>query len=235
MDEGEEERLYRAHQPALDNVARFSGTPAPDREDVTQDTWLRVLQHRRSNAGSSPEERAWFRSITRNLARDRWRRNQRSARAHQRLASREEAASSTGGADEVFLTHVEGELVQQAFARLTEPQRRVLQLRVIEGLSAAEVGTRLGKEPAAVRQMQFRAVVALPYETVVPMTVPAVTPVWVVVMTSHLGGSASPLFYVAGTDRPGGARFSAVETGGAFEGIALSRFGIVHTLVLPRH
>jgi RNA polymerase sigma-70 factor (ECF subfamily) len=160
--EESEEQIYRAHQPELDNAARFTGTPPGDREDATQDTWVRVLQHRRStHKDAQLVERPWLHAIVRNLARDRWRRNQRSARAVQRLASREAAASSGDAVDEIVLAHVEGELVRQAFARLTQAQRQVLQLRVIEGLSAAEVGAALGKEAAAVRQMQFRALVAL--------------------------------------------------------------------------
>jgi hypothetical protein len=76
-----------------------------------------------------------------------------------------------------------------------------------------------------------------PYETVVAMTVPAATPVWILATTSHLGGQTSPMFYAAGTIYPGGARFRSVYSGAAFDGIALSRFGTVHplTLALPEH
>jgi hypothetical protein len=74
-----------------------------------------------------------------------------------------------------------------------------------------------------------------PYETAVPMGVPAVTPVWVVAMTSRLQGGPSPLFFVGSTDHPGGTRSAALDAGEAFDGIALSRFGTVHSLTLPSH
>jgi RNA polymerase sigma-70 factor (ECF subfamily) len=68
---------------------------------------------------------------------------------------------STPGADEVAIGVLEGDAVREAFARLSPLQRRVLELRILEGRSAAETAPLVRRRPDDVRQIQFRAVAAL--------------------------------------------------------------------------
>jgi RNA polymerase sigma-70 factor (ECF subfamily) len=51
--------------------------------------------------------------------------------------------------------------LRRAFDRLAEEDRELLELRVVAGLDAAEVGRVLGKRAGAVRQAQSRALARL--------------------------------------------------------------------------
>jgi len=55
----------------------------------------------------------------------------------------------------------EADVVRSAFARLSDDDRELLELRVVGGLSAEEVATVLGRRPGAVRMAQSRALARL--------------------------------------------------------------------------
>jgi RNA polymerase sigma-70 factor (ECF subfamily) len=55
----------------------------------------------------------------------------------------------------------EAEAVREAFARLSDDDRELLELRVLSGLSAEEAASVLGRRPGAVRMAQSRAVARL--------------------------------------------------------------------------
>jgi RNA polymerase sigma-70 factor (ECF subfamily) len=52
---------------------------------------------------------------------------------------------------------VEHETVRRAFAQLNDPERELLELRVIAGLSSEQVAVVLAISPGAVRMAQARA------------------------------------------------------------------------------
>jgi RNA polymerase sigma-70 factor, ECF subfamily len=61
------------------------------------------------------------------------------------------------GPEETVIAKWEGERVRHVFAQLPARQRRLLLLRVVSGLTAAEAGEVLGMSAAAVRVAQHRA------------------------------------------------------------------------------
>ena len=61
------------------------------------------------------------------------------------------------GPAEVVLDSEEQAQVRAAFARLDPDERELLELRVVGGMSSAEVATALGKNPGTVRMAQMRA------------------------------------------------------------------------------
>jgi RNA polymerase sigma-70 factor (ECF subfamily) len=63
--------------------------------------------------------------------------------------------------DHDLLIDDDQELIRQLFTRLTPPEQEVLELRVIAGLSAEQVGEVLGRKPGAVRTAQSRALAHL--------------------------------------------------------------------------
>lgn len=132
-----------------------SASPA-EREDMVQDSWLRVLSH----ADRAPRDPAgrlrWHHAIARNLVRDRWRRAQREAPLMQ--------ATPVQAADADLVATLEGDAVRAAFAKLPVLWQRVLVLRVIEERPAGEVGAILGRTAAGIRQIQYRALSRLRHE-----------------------------------------------------------------------
>ena len=61
------------------------------------------------------------------------------------------------GPADVVLDADEHAQVRAAFARLDPDERELLELRVVGGLSSAEVATALGKQPGTIRMAQMRA------------------------------------------------------------------------------
>jgi RNA polymerase sigma-70 factor (ECF subfamily) len=61
------------------------------------------------------------------------------------------------GPAEIVLDSEEQAQVRAAFARLDPDERELLELRVVGGLSSAEVAAALGKQPGTVRMAQMRA------------------------------------------------------------------------------
>lgn len=65
------------------------------------------------------------------------------------------------GAAEALIDEEERSAVRSAFERLDPDERELLELRVVAGLSSAEVAGILGKQPSAVRMAQKRALARL--------------------------------------------------------------------------
>jgi RNA polymerase sigma-70 factor (ECF subfamily) len=121
-------------------------------EDVTQETYARALK-KFASRGKLPSQ-GYLKTIALNLIRDRWRRQQ--------------VQGVTVSLEDVFLLRESDEeaavnrnVIRILMEQLSEEQRTVLQLRIIEGYSRAETALRMGKSEDAVRGLQYRAVQAL--------------------------------------------------------------------------
>src|SRR5689334_22553033 len=99
-------------------VARRLSAPRDMREDLAQETLLRVLEHppERDNAG------AWIQRICRNLHVDSWR---EAARA-QRLDVDRAASPAARDAEESVLAREQRRVVRRALLALPRAQRRAL-------------------------------------------------------------------------------------------------------------
>jgi RNA polymerase sigma-70 factor, ECF subfamily len=130
-----------------------------DADDLTHDAFVRTLAHKDRLESSGDGGGAYLNTVTRNLVQDRWKREGRAAHGAVRLAAGEDGTAQA--ADALAVSRLEGELVRAALGRLDEEKRHVLQLRVVEGRSSEETARLIGRTPAAVRQIQHRALVTL--------------------------------------------------------------------------
>jgi RNA polymerase sigma-70 factor (ECF subfamily) len=138
------ERLVRRHRSEIYRTILRQARSREDAEDLTQVTFLNA--YAALQRGAEPEApRAWLHAIARNAAS----RNFRQNRVDADLA--DEAAVSFD--DDVLML---GEL-RAALARLTLNQRAAFLMREVGGLSAAEIGARLGVSAGAVATLLFRA------------------------------------------------------------------------------
>jgi RNA polymerase sigma-70 factor, ECF subfamily len=140
-------------------VARFATGRLGDAEkaeDVTSETFEAMLRNLRSYRPSTDFE-GWLFTIAHRRVSDHFRRLGR-----RREVELDEAAQPTthGPEDEVVAAERRAEVVR-AFQGLRPDQREVLSLRLLAGLSAAQVGEVLGKSEGAVRVAQHRALSAL--------------------------------------------------------------------------
>jgi len=152
------DELYRQQQPVLRRRLRRAGRRV-DAEDLSHDAFVKTWANRRSLDGSAEGGRAYLHSAAASVLRDRWRRERRAARGDLRLTGG--AETSHPGAETIAVAHLEAQLVRSALSHLGEDKREVLRLRVVEGRSSEETARLTGKTPAAVRQIQRRALLAL--------------------------------------------------------------------------
>jgi len=148
------EALYRRAYPSLLAYAsrRLGGDRARDAVAETMARAVAKITMFRWQGGGFD---AWLYGILRHVVID-------AQRAHARESRRRvPAAGSFASPLDFVLEGEEAEAVRDAFAALLPGDQEVLELRVVAGLSAEEVGVVLGKRPGAVRMAQSRALAQL--------------------------------------------------------------------------
>ena len=148
------EALYRLSYPGLRAyAARRVGPDLAD--DVVSEVMERaVASLDRYESGRSFN--AWLYGIARHVIGDMGRKRKRWERQPPDIS--QSAEQSPGEALELNAEHAE---IVAAFARLSDRDREVLELRVVAGLTAEQVGAVLGMKPDAVRTAQSRALARL--------------------------------------------------------------------------
>ena len=169
---GDSHALGQLYDTYRDRVARFAtgrlGDPEKA-EDVTSETFEAVCRNLRSYRAGTDFE-AWLFTIAHRRVADHFRRRYR----RQEVALDEATSPADGegqalggalpavaGPEEAVLATEQRAEVAGAFRRLRPDQQEVLALRVLGGLSAAQVGEVLGKSEGAVRVAQHRALQSL--------------------------------------------------------------------------
>lgn len=142
-------RVYR--------FALFRVGSRADAEDLTQRTFLKMIETLpRYQARGIPFE-AWLFRLARNGVIDHLRRR----RTHQPLEALAEAGSPGPTPEESAELALEFRRIERALQTLTPIQQEVIGYRFMAGLSPREVGLVMGKREGAVRALQFRALQAL--------------------------------------------------------------------------
>ena len=115
-------------------------------EDVTQTLFSRLaMRLQRYRAGEAPLG-MWIRRVAHNLAIDHLR--------AQRLVPRDEIHDAGASCEDVAPERREA--LREALRTLPEDQREVVVLRLMVGMSASEVGERLGRSEPAVHALQHK-------------------------------------------------------------------------------
>lgn len=122
-------------------------------EDVVQDAFIRMLEHRRSLSGVR-DMRVWLVRIAWNLALDRKRRK-RPEQLEEAFAR--SLASATMPADTAMAEAERYQSILREIERLPRAQRHVLLLSALEELSTTETAAVLGRSESAVRALLSRA------------------------------------------------------------------------------
>jgi RNA polymerase sigma-70 factor (ECF subfamily) len=150
--------LYVATAPALTRYLRARGVP--DADDVVGETFLRVVRHIEGFEGDEGRFRTWVFTIGRNLVVDEIRRRARrpsDATPDEGLV----AAGPSGDTEDDAMARVGVDHVREVLARLSPDQRDVLLLRILGGLTIAEIAGVIGKREGAVKMLQARGIAGL--------------------------------------------------------------------------
>jgi RNA polymerase sigma-70 factor (ECF subfamily) len=145
--------LVETYSPLLFRVAHSVLRSRAEAEDVVQDVFVRVLEHRRSLA-EVREMRVWLVRVAWNLAIDR-RRRIRPEQFDEGFA--EGLVARNLPADEALNEAQRLRSVLRELERLPRAERDVLLLSVVDELRTAEMAEVLGRSESAVRALLFRA------------------------------------------------------------------------------
>lgn len=135
-------------------VGYFRAQGSQDPEDLAGDVFLRMSRTIATFEGTEGKFRSWVFTIAHNLLIDERRR--RTRRPEQVEADPPEQADPRT-TDGIVLETAGTEWVAQALNRLSDDQREVLALRIINGLTIPEIASATGKGVGATKQLQRRA------------------------------------------------------------------------------
>lgn len=146
-------QLVRDHASLLFRVAHSVVRNRAEAEDVVQDTFVRVMEHRKT-LPQIRDHRVWLVRITWNLALDR-RRRIRPDQMDEIFAGT--LASRATSADRQIVVAERMQNVLRELERLPKSEKQALLLAGLEELGTAEIAAVMGKSESAIRALLFRA------------------------------------------------------------------------------
>jgi RNA polymerase sigma-70 factor, ECF subfamily len=152
------EELYLIHFDRIYSYLHVSVGNRHDAEDLTTQTFLRMLESIGRFRWQSAPFSAWLFRIAHNLAMDHFRANKR-WQPEEEVPEPEpdESTSAEAGALESIGRRSMLELIED----LSPEQQQVLTLKFVFNFSNGEVATILGKTEGAIKSLQHRALVSL--------------------------------------------------------------------------
>lgn len=135
--------------------------PRSQVDDLVNETFLRAWRSLQQFHWQGTDPVAWILVIARNLAADYW----SLSRNRRELAAEDPAVfaqpTSHRGAEDIVIDLVEAERLRDAVRQLPPAQRQCLELRFLAERSVRETALAMGRQDAAVRSLQLRALKAL--------------------------------------------------------------------------
>jgi RNA polymerase sigma-70 factor, ECF subfamily len=152
------EELYLIHFDRIYSYLHVSVGNRHDAEDLTTQTFLKMLEKIGSFKWQSAPFSAWLFRIAHNLAMDHF-------RARRRWQPEEEVPEPVGDAEPsaelVAMQTIGRESMLKLIDRLSPEQQQVLTLKFVFNLPNAEVAAILDKTEGAIKSLQHRALVSL--------------------------------------------------------------------------
>jgi RNA polymerase sigma-70 factor (ECF subfamily) len=152
------EELYLLHFDRIYSYLHMSVGNRHDAEDLTTQTFVKMLESIGRFRWQSAPFSAWLFRIAHNLAMDHF-------RAHRRWQPEEEVPEPPGSAEPSAEHEAMHSIGRQSMLKLIEnlsaEQQQVLSLKFVFNFSNGDVATILGKTEGAVKSLQHRALVSL--------------------------------------------------------------------------
>jgi RNA polymerase sigma-70 factor (ECF subfamily) len=151
------EKICVATWEPIYRLVYFKVQNREEAEDITQETYVKMLSGLKGNAAPRENLLGFLKTVALNILRDRWRqRKRRGVDIDVEAISPENMACDDH--QQVVSLRLE---IEDAMAKLTDDQRAVVDLRIINGHSVAETAEVLGKSEVAVRTCQHSALQSL--------------------------------------------------------------------------
>lgn len=157
------ELVGRYYLPLRSFFARLTIGQLQDAEDLTQETFLRVIKFQ---GAAPPVFRAWIFTIGRNLAYDHFRlaANRHETNTLENLENEQEdlaACSIMRSAEELALQRLDAADLQNALRQIPLPQREVLILRFYHNMKLDEIAQIIACPPGTVKSRLLRGLINL--------------------------------------------------------------------------
>ncbi len=140
--------LFTAHQPWLLDRLRKRLRDAAEAEDVSSETFLRVMGYKRLHAMHEP--RAYLTTIAKNILTETWRRRDLERAWMDALAALPQACAPSPEERAVLRESLEA--IANALERLPAKARTAFLLSQLDGLTYAEIAQRIGMSERMVRR-----------------------------------------------------------------------------------
>ncbi len=150
--------LYRRAWPVLFSYVRRRLSNDDAAHDAVSETMTRAIDRITKFTWKGAGFDAWLYGIARNVVHEQHR---LAWRTGPDVGAPEAVPSAGASAIDGLIAAEEASMVRAAFARLDPSEQEVLELRVVEGLSADGVAEIQGRRPGAVRMAQSRALARL--------------------------------------------------------------------------
>ncbi len=164
LDHGALSHLYNRYLPVVYRYVLSRIDDVHLAEDVTSETFLAMVRSiARVRADDELTFAAWLLGIARNKVAMHWRRQAARPVTQTMTKSWEEPAAPAESGDPLGVVAARENWAEMmaALRRLTEEQRTVVLYRCVLGYETEEVARLMGRQPGAVRALQFRALAAL--------------------------------------------------------------------------
>jgi RNA polymerase sigma-70 factor (ECF subfamily) len=152
------ESLYLLHFDRIYSYLHMSVGNRHDAEDLTTQTFLKMLEAIGRFRWRSAPFSAWLFRIAHNLAMDHFRATRR-WQPEEQVPEPEDLAESS--AEEAALESIGRRSMLELIENLSMEQQQVLTLKFVFSFSNVEAGTILGKSEGAVKSLQHRALASL--------------------------------------------------------------------------
>ncbi len=157
---GDSDAFGQLYERLVDRVYRyiyFRVTDDATAEDLTSHVFLKAWEHLpRFSAGDSPFI-AWLYTIAHNTVIDHYRTKRQTAPLDE-IAT---LAAPDPLPDEQYTSRLDAQVLRQSLQKLTDLQREVVTMKLINGMGTEEIAARLRKSPGAIRALQMRALQSL--------------------------------------------------------------------------
>jgi RNA polymerase sigma-70 factor, ECF subfamily len=157
------EELYLIHFDRIYSYLHLSVGNRQDAEDLTTQTFVRMLEAIGRFRWREVPFSAWLFRIAHNLAMDHFRANRR-VQTEEKVP--EPQGSEESSAEDQALDSLGRAGMLELIEGLSSEQRQVLTLKFLYGFANAEVATSLGKTEGAVKSLQHRALASLQKQVV---------------------------------------------------------------------
>src|SRR5258708_2920470 len=151
------EAAIRVHARMVYRIAYSVSRAHHDAEDATQETFLRVLRHRRKLDGIR-DPKTWIARIAWRVAVEQAKRRSPVPLGETEIADVvSQLRSGARSAEEVAMSNQMAAVLESLIAALPEPLRDAIRLSTVEELSPCEIAEILKASEASVRSRLFRA------------------------------------------------------------------------------